>query len=125
MRYTKDIETGLYDLLSSDGYSASAHALPATLGSVLPHIHVERTGGTTQDMVLEPNQIDFDVYDADPAEAMSTACRLCGWVRNLEHTGFCYSSEVTTLPYDNPDPRHSTISRATFKALIYTRTLEV
>ena len=39
-----------------------------------------------------------------------------GWVDTA-----CYSSEVTTLPYNNPDPRHPNISRATFKAQILVR----
>ena len=40
MRGTKDIETILYNLLTDGKYSASAHAIPASLGSTLPHIHV-------------------------------------------------------------------------------------
>ncbi len=127
MRYSNDIETALYNLLTTDGYSASAHALPATLGNTLPHVHVVRTGGTTTDLVLETHQVDFDVYAEDPAEAMEQACLLCGWVRELvgRDIGICYHAEVMTLPYGNPDPRHSTLGRATFKATINTRVKEV
>ena len=93
----------------------------------LPHVHVVRTGGLTSDLVLEENYVDFDVYAEDDAEAMTVASELCGWVRDLPQQKVdmtCYSSEVTTLPYPNPDPRHPTLGRATFKALIRIRTKE-
>lgn len=125
MRISVDIETALYDLLTADGYGASAHALPATLGASLPHIHVVRTGGMTSDMVIETNFVDFDVYAADTADAMTAATNLCAWVRELEGGLIdtpCYSSEISTLPYNNPDPRHPTLARVTFKAQILTRT---
>ena len=125
MRANNDIETALYTLLNADKYSASAHAVPASLGSSFPHIHVVRTGGTTSDRVIETHQVDFDVYAADPAQAMEDAANMCAWVRNLsgETVGtICYAAEISTLPYNNPDPEHPTFSRATFKAQILTRT---
>ena len=124
MRVSNDIETALYELLISEGVSASAHALPSTLGKTFPHVHVVRTGGYTTDLVIEVNSIDFDVYAADQADAMKDASNLCALVRSLTRTNVgaeCYASEVTTLPYNNPDPRHPTIGRATFKAQISTR----
>lgn len=127
MRYSNDIETALQARLASDGYSASAHAIPASLGATFPHIHVTRTGGYTMDMVVEYNSVDFDVYDSDQADAMSTASILCAWVRDLGASvvgSYCYAAEITTLPYGNPDPRHPNIGRATFKAQILTRTKE-
>ena len=125
MRKSVDIDTALYDRLSEDGYSASAHALPASLGNTLPHVHVTRTGGMTSDLVVETNQVDFDVYAETPADAMAEAVDLCDWVRALDGSVLdtpCYSSEVMTLPYSNPDPRHPNIGRATFKAQILLRT---
>ncbi len=129
MRVSVDIETALYNLLTADGYSASAHMIPATLGQDLPHVHVVRTGGYTDDLVMDINSVDFDVYAADPADAMETAAALTGWVRDLEGGTVsgspCYGAEVTTLPYHNPDPRHPNIGRATIKAQITIRTQEV
>ena len=125
MRYSTDIETALYNKLTASEYSASAHALPANLGDTFPHVHVVRTGGFVTDLVIETNNVDFDVYAADNAAAMTAASNLCGWVRALEGGTLdtaCYSSEVMTLPYNNPDPRHPNISRATFKAQILVRT---
>lgn len=123
MRYTRDIETELYNLLEKEGRSVSAHAVPATLGASLPHTHVVRTGGYEQDMVIEASYIDFDVYAKTGAEAMTAAAELCGWVRSLAGE-YCYTSEVTTLPYNNPDPRHPDIARATFKVQMLTRIIE-
>lgn len=123
MRVTVDIETALYNLLAAEGYSASAHALPASLGTYLPHIHVERTGGSVNDLVIETNQVDFDVYAADTADAMTAATNLCAWARKLTQIDTpCYSAEVSTLPYNNPDPRHPTLGRVTFKCQFLTRT---
>ena len=73
MRYSKDIETALYEELVRDGYSASAHIIPSSLGNHLPHIHVVRTGGYETDMVIETNQVDFDVYADNAADAMEQA----------------------------------------------------
>ena len=125
MRVANDIETALYDILAEEGYSASAHALPATLGASYPHIHVVRTGGYTTDLVIEENSVDFDVYAKNEADAMTAASNLCAFVRSLTGTQVgapCYASEIETLPYNNPDPRHPTIGRVTFKARITTRT---
>lgn len=122
MRYSKDIETALYMRLTASGYSASAHAIPPDLGDTLPHVHVVRTGGYEKDMVIEINRVDFDIYAEDAADAMEEACELCGWIRDLAGD-FCYTSEITTLPYGNPDPRHPNIARATVKAQILTRTV--
>ena len=127
MRATLDIETALYRILTADGHSASAHAIPASLGASLPHIHVVRTGGSNSDLVIDRHNVDFDVYAADEAAAMTTASNLCAWIWSLagNTTGVpCYSSEVITLPYNNPDPMHPTIPRATVKAQIMTRTRE-
>lgn len=125
MRASLDIETALYNKLNTEGYSASAHAIPATLGNTLPHIHITRTGGSNSSMVIDTHQIDFDVYAGDQADAMAAACDLCDWVYELEGADLgtpCYQSDIITLPYGNPDPRHPTIGRATLKAQILTRT---
>lgn len=127
MRATLDIETALYNVLIEGGHSASAHMVPKDLGTALPHVHVVRTGGNNNDMVIDLHYVDFDVYASDMADAMTTASNLCAWVRSLAGniSGVpCYSSEVTTLPYNNPDPLHPTTARATLKAQITTRTME-
>lgn len=123
MRQNRDIETELYNLLISAQYSASAHSVPATLGAGFPHVHVTRTGGCENDMVIESNYIDFDVYAEDYADSAEEAAKLCGWIRELEGD-YCYRSRITTLPYNNPDPRRPDIARTTIKAELLTRTIE-
>ena len=119
MRKTKDIETALYEQFTDDGYSASCHAIPSTLGQNMPHIHIVRTGGYEADLVVETNYIDFDVYADNDADCMAIASHLCGYVRDIP---WAYMSEISTLPYHNPDPRHPSVARVTFKAQIVTRT---
>lgn len=132
MRCNVDIETLMAKFIKEDlEVSTSAHTLPASLGEDLPHIHVVRTGGYTSDMVIETHNLDFDVYAEDAADAMEAAADLCGYIR-VEGTFTAeigdgsklvvYASEVMTLPYHNPDPRHPNLARATFKAQILTRT---
>lgn len=128
MTVSVDIETALYNRLTEAGYSASAHAVPGTLGEDLPHVHVTRTGGYTSDRVLERNSVDFDVYAETQADAMETASELCGWIRDLEGSTIetpCYESEVSGIPYNNPDPRHPNLGRVTTKAQITIRNKEV
>ena len=122
MRKNRDIETELFYMLTEADYSASAHLVPASLGSDLPHVHVVRTGGYESDLVIEASNIDFDVYAENAPEAMRAAGDLCGWVRDLAGD-YCYRSDIITLPYHNPDPRHPDIARTTFKAQILTRTV--
>ena len=128
MIISNDIATALYERLTADGYSASAHVIPAALETTLPHVHVMRTSGTTSDRVREENNVDFDIYSDTMADAMEDASHLCGWVRALEGSTVgtpCYTAEVITLPYENHDPRHPNIGRATFKAQITVRVKEV
>jgi phage tail protein X len=128
MIISNDIATALYERLTADGYSASAHVIPAAVETMLPHIHVTRTGGPTSDRVIEENNVAFDVYAETQADADSVASYLCGWVRALEGTTVdtpCYKSEIVSTPYPNPDPRHPNIGRATFKAQIAVRVKEV
>ena len=78
--------------------------------------------------VLENNSVDFDVYALTESDAMETASELCGWIRDLEGETVettCYASEVTSLPYNNPDPRHPNLPRTTIKAQILVRNKEV
>lgn len=125
-RRTIDIEGALYEALAVDGWHASAPPVPAGLGGRLPHVHVIRTGGYESSCVQDMHQVDFDVYAADEQAAMEAACSLTSWVRSLAGGGICgvpvYVATVTTLPYGNPDPMHQSLSRATFKAQILTRT---
>ena len=125
MRETIDIEGALVAALKERGTSASAPPVPSRLGSTLPHVHVTRTGGDEVSIVQDRHRVDVDVYAATSAAAMSAVCELTGWLRSLVGSTLggvpVYDARVDTLPYDNPDPLHPTIPRATFKASLVTR----
>lgn len=128
MTISNDIATALYERLTADGYSASAHVIPAALEAMLPHVHIEVvSGGPTSDRVIEDKIVDFDVYADTIPDAEEEVSYLCGWVRALEGTTVgtpCYTAEVINR-YKNPDPRHPNIGRATLRAQITVRVKEV
>ena len=123
MRYTTDIEDALQEFLNSKNYQACAQPVPPDLAAGQTVIY--RTGGTEQTFVSENHYVYFDVYHETDAQAMELANTLTGEVRELvgEFLGDvpCYTSEVTTLPYLNPDTRHESLSRVSFGAEISTR----
>ena len=84
MRYSRDIETLLYEQLTAGGYSASAHVIPSAISS--PHVHVVRTGGYEKDMVIEINLVDFDVY-ADDAATYPVATYLSAGLDGADESG--------------------------------------
>lgn len=124
--HTIDIEDAVRSAIASPSLGASAPPVPPDLGEVLPWVHVTRTGGSEAGPVLDAHLLDLDVYHAAEASAMETAGALCGAVRDLagrELGGVpCYRASVTTLPYNNPDPRHPTLARCTLKIQVLTRT---
>ena len=118
---TIDIEDALQAALNADGIKAAAPPVPANLS---PSVFVHRTGGYGTQYVQDLHTIDFDCYAETEAEAMAQACELTRWVRSLEGreiTVPVYIAEVTTLPYNNPDPNHASLARATLSAQITTR----
>jgi len=125
IRKTIDIEAGLQALLVADKWTACAPPLPPTLGSSLPLVAVYRTGGTRALFVQDEHAVTFDVYAADDAAAMESADALTAWASALEGRDIggepCHLVEIGALPYNNPDPRHPTLARASFSARIRTR----
>ena len=123
---TLDIEGAIQSALAANGMSASAPPVPATLGAYLPHYHAVRVGGWQENAVQDMHEVEIHTYAADEADAMAAANRLSGWIRALAGDTLdghqVYTSNVTTLPYGNPDPLHQTLARATLRAQILTRT---
>lgn len=119
---TIDIEDALQAALNADGITASAPPVPANLS---PCVFVYRTGGFSQAYVQDVHTVDFDCYAKTEAEAMRRADLLTAWIRALPDdqklTATTYAAEVTTLPYNNPDPNNHTLARATVSAQITTR----
>ena len=119
---TIDIEDTLQAALNAAGIKAAAPPVPANLG---PYVFVYRTGGYSQSYVQDVSTVEFDCYEQTEAEAMARACDLTAWVRALPQDQgletFVYFADVIALPYNNPDPNHPTLPRATFSAQIATR----
>ena len=126
MLETLDIEGAIQSALAAKGMSASAPPVPATLGAHLPHYHAVRVGGWQENAVQDMHEVEIHTYAADEADAMAAANRLSGWIRALAGDTLdghqVYTSNVTTLPYGNPDPLHLSLARATLRAQILTRT---
>lgn len=112
------------DLRDETGIDAGASPVPEDLGAVLPRAVVYCLGGSREG-VLDRAVLSVDVYATTPAAAYDACATCCAAVGALsDHSGGSvqwYVSDVTALPYDNPDPRHPTIPRATFAADVVTR----
>ena len=108
------------------GIAASATPIPEDLGAALPYAVVYNVGGyrDAQTRVLDTGALSIDVYGETPAQAMD-ACRtvaaLVNALQDADGSPQVYRSPITTEPYDNPDPMHPTIPRATCAADIVTR----
>ena len=106
--------------------AASAAPVPEDLGAVLPCVVVYNVGGyrDAAARVLDTAALSIDVYGETPEQAMN-ACRtvaaLVNALQDADGSPHVYRSPITTEPYDNPDPMHPTIPRATCAADIVTR----
>lgn len=113
------------DLRSVCGLYACATPIPEDLGAVLPLAVVYNVGGERVGLTVDRAAVSVDVYAQTPADAMNAAAVACAACAALpEYSGGAcqwYQCDVSTLPYDNPDPRHPTIPRATFAADLYAR----
>ena len=126
MLETIDIEAALQAALEADGMSASAPPIPSTLGANLPHIHVERVGGWQENIVQDMHEVNVHVYDEHEYQAMMQANALTGWLKAKvgDELDGCpvYAVNIATLPYNNRDPLHESLARATMRVQILTRT---
>lgn len=123
---TIDIENALYEYLRALGYRVYALPVPEELGSDC--VIVQRTGGSERAYVQDVHQVAFDCYGETKAAAMQFADGLTRVIRAIvgKLGGVAvYDSTIMTLPYDNPDPNHHTLERATFSAQIVTRVKHV
>jgi hypothetical protein len=117
--YTIDIEAALVE----EWADYSAFAPPVTAELEAPCVYIHRVGGSRQNYVQDAHQVSIDVYGATPAAAMELAGELTGKLGDLTELGGVpvYAIDITTLPYNNPDPDNYSISRATFAATVVTR----
>lgn len=133
MRYLVaiDIEDALRQDLPTaatlGGFSiyAAAPPVPETLGSSLPFVIPERVGGTRDSIVIDTHNVSIDVYAKTWGKAQETANKLVGIVAELPDidglSADYLEADITTLPYNNPDPRHQDVPRVTFAASVICR----
>lgn len=134
MQYRHQITVDVEDTLRQDIPEAlegafsifgAAPPVPESLGSNLPLVIPERIGGSRYSLVLDAHSVAFDVYAATWGEAQEAAGQVVAAISELPYrsglAGAYYSSEITTLPYNNPDPRHPDIPRVSVNAQVITR----
>ena len=120
---TVDIENLLQAYLNANRIKACAPPVPVDLDA--GQVIVTRTGGQERSYVQDVHFVSVDCYGDTAAGAMALACLLTEELRNLSGKFLgdvpVYESGCTALPYNNPDPNHQTLARATFSVQIVTR----
>lgn len=123
---TIDIEGALVDALEND-YSISAPPVPANMTA--PHVHVVRLGGSRRSYVQDAHSVSFHCYGKSWKKATDLADELTEVVSDFEGGWLggvpCYKVDITTLPYNNPDPDRGDLARVTFSAQVVTRVSHV
>lgn len=107
------------------GWSCCAAPIPEDIGSELPFVVVTALGGLRHDLVVDDGDLSIDVYADTPGAANRHARRCQAAFAALEghdaagvHWKVC---NVQTAAYNNPDPRHPTLKRATFRGVAVAR----
>lgn len=119
-----DIEAALQEHLAAQGYTAYCKPVPQELDADCVVIH--RTGGYSQSYVQDVSSVALHCYADTKASAMQRACELTRTLRAMvgKLGGVAlYGVDVTTLPYDNPDPAHYSLERATLQVQLTTRVM--
>lgn len=124
-----DIEDALrQDLqaISSDGFFYACLPIPDDLGKHLPMVIIERFGGSRTSHVIDDHTVGLDIYAKHLDDAMRAANCLCNSIELLRDTDGLTAdyldSEVSTIPYTNPDPERPDLSRVSFSISVSTRT---
>jgi len=120
----QDIPAALQGIYSIYG---AAPPVPENIGANLPLVIPERIGGNRYSLVIDSHTVAFDVYAHTWAEAQEAAGQVVAAINELPFrtsnaAGVYYSTQITTLPYNNPDPRHPDIPRVSVNASVATRT---
>lgn len=123
-----DVETEVPRDLSTylEGFQCFGPPVPQDLGEALPCLCVSRIGGYERDIVVHDHYLSIDVWADTWPDAMDAACAAAGELRAMpfRETPHQYLSvQITTMPYDNTDPRHLDIPRCTFAATVTMRAL--
>lgn len=104
------------DIAATAGIAAAPLPVPEDLGADLPIAIVEPLGGRRSSVVIDRVPMSIEVYASTDAAAQTACARVCGAVASLgdgtaENASHWLSVDVSTLPYNDPDPRHPTLAR--------------
>ena len=115
----QDIEDLVQRQLNSHNIPAGPPPIPSDLST--PWVMPTRTGGTRDGIVYDRHSVSVDCWSDSWAGAQLLASQALDAVMRMEDDGLAYSVEVNALPYNNPDPRHESLPRATFAVVIGAR----
>lgn len=120
-----DIEDAVQAYLNSMDIKACAPPVPSKLAA--PMVVITRTGGSERAYVQDVHNISVDCYGSTWAAASLLADDVICHIRNLPYADElpapCYTADILTMPYVNPDPSHSDLARVTFSASVATRSI--
>ncbi len=138
MQYRHQVVVDIEDLLRQDiplalsgafSIYGAAPPVPETLGANLPLVIPERVGGTRYSMVVDAHNVAFDVYAPTWGEAQEAAGHVVAAVSELPYrsdtVGSYRETQITTHPYNNPDPEHPDIPRVSVNAQVITRAMSI
>lgn len=118
-----DIEDALRQTLTRlSGIKCYATPLPPSYDEDMPCALIQQIGGARRSVVVDEHDVTISVYAASYAEADSVARRLAAIISALStYDGtYCYT-EISSLPYDDPDPLHTSTYRVSFTAAVTCR----
>ena len=120
------LQTALNGLSLGTNITLAAYAAPLPPDFTTPSVYIERTGGSSHDLVMDTHMVEFDVRADRWALAQQYADSIIAKLRSLEKVGTVpvYSVELNSLPYNNFDPLNQDVPRVSFGASITTRTKE-
>lgn len=121
----RDTAAELAETLTAYGLNAVPLPVPETLGDTLPLAVVEPLGGARTTLTIDQTAVTVGVYGVDELEAQQAAALAVGILDAMQYeTSTWYRADITTLPYNDPDPRHPTIPRWSLAATVWARPIE-
>lgn len=113
-----EIEGILAELATREtGIPSSAPPLPPDL--IPPMYQFSRIGGSSSNLVSDSHNVRIHVYADTWEQAQILANRCVGWLKGVQFSDNPINSVgINALPYNNPDPNHPTIPRASFTAIV-------
>lgn len=118
----RDVAADLAATFTEYGLNAAPLPVPETLGETLPLAVIEPLGGMRTSLTIDETPVTIGVYAANEAEAQRAAALAVGILDALQYSAIIwYRCDITTLPYNDPDPRHPTLPRWSLAATVWTR----